>query len=161
MPEAVNEGIGAAGDERIDEQEVGHERHFQTWIDPTRGGQDLELDGEDVLHRQAEDEDRDRDPEQRDDRDRAVGPALGMPGGQPPERDPEPDGEQERPEGQLDRRREAQRELLGDGPVVDDALAEIALGELAEVQEVLLVERLVEPELGEDCLLYTSPSPRD
>ena len=61
--------------------------------------------------RQAEDEDRDADPEQRDDRHAAVDPALGVAGGEPAERDAEPDREQHRRERQLDGRREADQEL--------------------------------------------------
>jgi hypothetical protein len=49
-----------------------------SWVDAPGRGQQVELDREDVLERQPEDEDRDADAQQRDDRDGAVRPALGM-----------------------------------------------------------------------------------
>ena len=120
-------------------------------IDPTRRRQDLELDREDVLEGEAEDEDRDRDPEQRDDGDDAVLPALDVARG-PAARAgcPRPTAKISAPTVSSIVAGKRERELLGDRPVVDDALAEVALDELAEVEQVLLVERPVEPELVED-----------
>ena len=43
-------------------------------------------------------------------------------------------------------------QLLEDRAVVDDALAEVTLRQLTDVDEVLLVQRLVEAHLGPDLL---------
>ena len=88
---------------------------FGARIDPPGGGQQVELDGEDVLEGQPQDEDRDADAEQRDDGHRAVGPALRVACGVASERDADAGREDHRRDGQLDGRREADEELLA-GP---------------------------------------------
>ena len=82
---------------------------FGARIDPPGGGQQVELDGEDVLQGQPQDEDRDADAEERDDGHRTVRPALGMPGGVAPERDADAGREDHGRHGQLDGRREPRR----------------------------------------------------
>ncbi len=64
----------------------------------------------------------------------------------------QPDGErdQQGAERQLDGRREQGQELRQYRLAGDDRLAEIAMGEVVEIDEVLLPERLVEAELGEE-----------
>src|SRR4029079_3484842 len=137
-------------EERVDEHEVRVVLDPQAWVQATRGGQDLELHGEDVLQGQPQDEDRDRDPEQAYDCDQAVAEALHVAGGEPAQRYAEPHGEQQRGHGELDGAGEPAQELVDDRAVVDAALAEVALDQLAHVVDVLLPERLVEPELGAD-----------
>ena len=110
----------------------------------------MELGREDVLERVAQDEDGDRDAQQRDDRDQAVTPALRVSRGPATQRDADPDGQGHGPDGQLDGRGESREQLVDHAPVVDDALAEVALQQLAEVDEVLLVQGLVETHAGHD-----------
>src|SRR6266516_4093163 len=110
--------------------------------------QPVEPDGEDVLEDQAEEEDRDRDPEQRRDQARVVEQRPVLLRGEEPERDAEADREHHRGQRELDRRREPVLDLERDWPEGLDAGAEVEVAyRLDEVAPVLDVERLVEPEL--------------
>ena len=112
-------------------------------------GSQPELHREDVLTSvSAEHEDGDADAEQRDDRDDAVDQALGVAGGEPPERDAE-----RRPRRSSPRRSSSivagnrTANSSRNGPVVDDARAEVAVEQLAQVVDVLLPQRLVETQV--------------
>lgn len=69
-----------------------------------------------------------------------------MPGGQPPQRDAQTDREEERGGSQLDGGRKLLDKFLEYRSIADRAGAEISLKETADVDQVLLVERLVEIE---------------
>ena len=108
-------------------------------------GNQPELHREDVLEQDREEEDGNRDPDERGHEARVVHHAAVAFGGEEPEGHAEGDCEDHRRDRELDRRREAARDLLGDRTPRGDARAEIALHELLEVLEVLDVDRPIEP----------------
>src|SRR6266511_778731 len=148
--EGIHQQIRAAGQEGVDDHEMGHAIEVHPGVEPTGGRQPPELDGEEELERVPQHEDRDRDPEQRDDRHQAVANALDVSCGQPPERDPQADREDQGRNCQLDRAREANRELADYRPIVDDALAQVTAEELAQVVQILDVERLIQAQVLAD-----------
>jgi hypothetical protein len=147
VAETVHEQVGSAHQEAVDQHEVGADLQPGSRVDAPGCRKQVELDGEDILERQAEHEDRDADAQQRDDRHRPVGPALRMTGGVSAQRDADARREDHRRDGQLDGRREADQELTQDRLVIDDARAEVAAQHVAQVVQVLLPERVVETEV--------------
>ena len=93
-----------------------------------------------------EHEHRDRDADERDHGHEAIAEGLRAPGRIATERDAEAGREEEGGEGQLDRAREAGHEPAQDRPVVDEAVAQVAMGQVVHVDQVLLPERQVQPE---------------
>ena len=143
---ASTKGFGPTRDQCVDQHEARVGLDVEAGVDPARGREPVELGAEDPLERQPEDEDRDADAEEREDRDGAVGRALDVPAREAPKRDPEADGEEEGEQGQLDGARKPRQEVGCDRGPGDDARAEVTAEQLAEIEEVLLVQRLVEAE---------------
>ena len=109
-----------------------------------------ELDREGPLQDDREEEDRDRDPDQRDEEARVVD-RLPVPlRRDEAERNAEEGREDHRAERELDRRREPLSDLLGDRAAGSDARPEVARSDRLEVPPVLLVDRVVEPVLVSD-----------
>ena len=105
----------------------------------------LQGDGEQVLEEEAEHEDRHRDAGVGDDHRAGVGRRVALVGGDDSERDADEDGEREGDDGQLDRRRQAFDEDLGDAATLAERVAEVAREQVPEERDELVPDRLVEP----------------
>ena len=108
----------------------------------------VQLEGEHVEDDQRQQEARDRHPEERDERERGVDPAV-LPGrGEDAEADAEDRGEQVAGQRQRDRARQPLADHLGHRPVVEVGPAEVAAGDdAADPAEVLHDQRVVQPVL--------------
>ncbi len=142
MREGVDD-IPVAGQDGIDDREVGHRIDAQARIVLAQRGQPVELHTEDEGQGVAQDEDRDGDAEERDRGHDAVDPAVGVAGGQPAQGDPQADREDQGPNRQLHGGREAYQERARDLSAIDEARAEVAMQQAAEVGDVLNVEGFV------------------
>ena len=120
----------------------------QEGVDAADAREPPEPDREHVLEEDRQHEDRDRDPDQRDEQARVVeGPAVALRGDEP-ERDAEEGREEHRRKRELDSRGKPLADLLGDGSVRRHADPQVALDDgRPEVGGVLLVDRLLEPVL--------------
>src|SRR6266446_2616226 len=150
MQKRVEERCRPTGQQRVDQHEVCDCLDPESRVDSSARRQPLELGSEEELEGIPKDKDRDRYPEQGNDGDYRVRPALREAGCHSAERNAQTDRKDQRRDCQLDRRRKASAKLLDDGSVVDDALAEIEPAELAEVDRILLIEGLVEAHLLTD-----------
>jgi hypothetical protein len=106
----------------------------------------LEQDGKDIGEEQPQHENGDRYAEVGDEHRAHVGRRVPPVGRDDSQCHPDRDGEQQRVNSQLDRRRHALDDYLGNRLAGLDRLAEVAGGEVAQVQGELHGYRLVEPE---------------
>ena len=150
MRERVDDRVRAPREQRVDDREVRDLRDPEARVALPECGQPVELHPEHEHERVAEDEDRDRDPEERHHGDDAVHPAVRVARSQAAQRDAQADREDQGPDRQLDRAREADEERVGDRFPIDEARPEVAMQEPPEVVDVLDVEGLVKPERGPD-----------
>ena len=104
----------------------------------------LQRHGEDVLQDEAEHEDRHRHAGIGDDHRADIGSGVALVGGDDAERNADDDGERQRHDRQLDRRRQALDQNLGDGSALRERLTEISVEKVPEVLEELDDDRLVE-----------------
>ena len=104
----------------------------------------LQHHGEDVLQDEAEHEDRHRHSGIGDNHRADIGSGVALVGGDDAERNADDDGERQRHDRQLDRRRQALDQNLGDGSALRERLTEITVEKVPEVVEELDDERLVE-----------------
>ena len=121
-----------------------------------------ELPVQDELEEEAQPERRDGQPADRDEPDEEVGPSPARHGGEDAERDGQADVDQHRDSGQLQRRRQALHEIVGDGLSGLDRAAEVAVGEVAEVARVLDGQGPVQTEVladRADLPLVRRPAP--
>ena len=112
--------------------------------------QPAELDGEDIDQAIADDEGRHRKAQHREAHHEAVDQRAVAVGGQHAERHGEADGDDQGADRQRQRRLDALGDQLGHGLLEEEALAEIALQDVADPDGELRPDRLVEPELGAD-----------
>ena len=114
---------------------------------PDAGG-DAELEEEDVEADDRQPEGRHRHPGKRDHADDLIGPAVAMDGGQGAERHARGQRHRHRHDRKLDGSGEVLAQIGGDGPQGLLRLAQIALRQAREVEDVLLGQRPVEPVAG-------------
>ncbi|GBC83482.1 hypothetical protein HRbin10_02630 [bacterium HR10] len=111
-----------------------------------RRGKPRELHREEEDQQGAEREIRKRDPHKRQQRRCSIPHAPVMPSRRHPQRDRDRHGHQERRDGQLQRRRVAREDFLGDGSPIHERHAEIAPHDVPPVCHVLLQQRPIQPE---------------
>ena len=143
-------GAHVAGDRRHGgeaEGEGGHDRGGEGLVAGDR--QDRPLHREEVLQQAADDEARDRDADQHEDDGQIVEALAAVEGGDDAEPEAEDDGQRHRAEAEVERDREGGADDVVDpAAALGERIAEVALGEVRHVDEVLLEERLIEAVVG-------------
>jgi hypothetical protein len=102
------------------------------------------VSGEEQLQQDAEPEGRQRHARDRQDAGEMVERAVALQRREDAERHPERDADRHRDQNELERRREVARDLGQDGAGGHDGAAEIAAGQIAEIDHELHGKRLVE-----------------
>ena len=125
--EGIHDGAWIPREDRVDDREMSNRIDAETRVYRPRIGQQVQLDRKDEGQRIAQHEDRDGDPEERNDGHETVDPTVGMSRGEAAEGDAEADGEDQGADGQLDGDRESDREGVRDRATVDDARPKVAL----------------------------------
>ena len=149
VQEDVADQGGIARHQRVDDVDAGAapvppERELGADARPAADRQHAEPDREDELEHEAGEEHRRRVPEDRGDAQPGVVPAIALRGGQHAERDADDEGDEQRVEGELERRGSVAQDDVDDGLVVGEGGAEVAREDLAEILEVLHDDRPVE-----------------
>ena len=149
---ALPEDRPVAGKRRVHKVKAGDEgRRSEARGDAADGLlEPAELPVQDELEEEAQPERRDGQPADSDEPDQEVGPSPARHGGDDAERDGQADVDQHRDGGQLEGRREALHEIVGDGLSGLDRAAEVAVDEVAEVARVLDGQGAVEAEVLAD-----------
>ena len=142
---ALGEGPEVAGEQRVDRVHAGHEgRRGRAGIEPAGARQPAELHREDEKQDQAGPEDGDRRAEQREEPRAVIDAAVAEARREHAEHDPAQRAEEHRRDHQLQRRGQPLGDVVEHRPLGAEGGAEVAGDEIADIDDVLLRNALVQ-----------------
>ena len=153
MLQRAREDVELAGDQRVDRVEACHvRRRSHAWIKPSAARHPAQLKKEDVKGDQREPEGGHGNAAEGDDAEHLVGKPVAPYGGDDAERDPERERDQDRRQRELGRGRHVLAQVGADRPVALLGFAQVAVGEVLQIERVLDRKRLVQAVVLAKCL---------